>query len=48
MAQHFGIDSNHLPDFINQWCFRRNFCTKANFKEHFTIIAKAIAMYWNK
>ena len=48
MSQHFGVRSEDLPDFINQWCFRRNFCKKTNYKEHFTIIAKAIATYWNQ
>ena len=48
MVQFRGIAKKDLPTFIDQWCFRRNFCRKNNIKEHYTIIGKAIATYWNK
>ena len=47
MAQFKGIKKDDLPTFINQWCFRRNFCRKDNVKDHHAIIGKAIATYWN-
>ena len=35
MAKHFGIKTEHLEDFINQWCFRRNFLYKEEHTESF-------------
>ena len=41
-----GIKKCDLNDNIHAWCFRWNYCSRNNTKDHFQIIGEAIAHYW--
>ena len=46
--KHRGVKHSHLQEYLDEFCFRRNFLYDQPQEAHFQIIMQAIATYWNQ